>query len=303
MSQIKIALIIPTKDRPEDMKRLLESIVSDQQPFEIIVVDGSDSPIKDVTDQFSDLPIKYVRVRPPSLPKQRNAGIDKLSADVNWVGFLDDDLVLDADCLQELEKFLLAQNEIVKGVGLTIKNQPLSSAYGFNKFFLLGGAPGKVTSSGFASSIPIPEESIDVDWLYGGATFWKKEVFEEFRYDEWFQGTGYLEDVDFSYRVSRKYHLKVCAQAKCLHLSHPVRRSKQVGLGAWQITSWWYFVKKYNDFSYPLVFWSMLGLFAKNIFIGLVRLSPDALLRAWGNLKGISSVFFQKGHSTAGFSK
>ena len=103
----KITLIVCTKDRPKDMRTLLGSIVSQTRaPDRMIVIDGSDDPIQYVLGEFPTLKIEYRAVRPPSLPKQRNVGIGMLGANETWVGFLDDDLVLESDALAELEKFL-----------------------------------------------------------------------------------------------------------------------------------------------------------------------------------------------------
>jgi GT2 family glycosyltransferase len=67
------------------------------------------------------------------------------------------------------------------------------------------------------------------------------EMFKEFSFDEWFSGVGYLEDVDFSYRVSRKYPLMLAASARCFHYHHPVRKERMFHLGAWHLVAWWYF--------------------------------------------------------------
>ena len=297
--------MVPTKDRPDDLRRLFKSILDQTRaPDEVIIVDGSDHPIKDVLDEFPTLPFTYIPVRPPSLPKQRNVGINSLTEDVDWAGFLDDDLVLMDTALEKIEQFIGASDDgLLRGVGLKIVNQPHAKAGLYNRAFLLSNQSGKMTRSGFASEIPAVGASIEVDWIYGGATFRRTDVFSEFSFDEWFKGTGYLEDVDFSYGVSRKYKLKVCAEAECLHLSHPIRRSKQKAIGEWQITSWWYFICKYKDFSKALVLWAMFGMLSRNILGAILTGSIDRLLRSFGNCSGIYRVFSGTALNATGFSK
>lgn len=303
---MKLGLIVPTKDRPDDLRRLFESVVKQQRPVDtFIVVDGSDNDIKWVVDDFPQLTFVYLRVRPPSLPKQRNAGIAAIPEDIDWVGFVDDDLVLMPDALLEMEKFILSkQGGGLKGVGFKIDDQPIAQSNWFNKLFFLGDdVGGKVTEAGFPTAIPPVSEDIETDWLYGGATFWEKSVFAEFSYDEWFKGTGYMEDVDFSFGVSRKYKLMVCSTSRCLHLSHPIPLAKQKSIGEWQITSWWYFFKKYQCFSYPKMAWAVFGMVTKNFLSSLSRKNKEGLLRSFGNLKGVSKIFSGTALDAKGFSK
>lgn len=300
-----LSLVVPTKDRPQDMRKLLTSISKQTRlPDEIIVVDGSKPTIDDVIVDFPDLKIKHVPVYPPSLPKQRNAGIAASKNKSGWLGFLDDDVVLEKTALEEIEKCIHSNGSNLKGIGLSILNQPVSQVNWYNSLFLIGDSSGgKVTKAGFPSAIPPATNDMSVEWLYGGATFWNVSVFENFSYDEWFQGTGYMEDVDFSYAVSKKHELKVCSKAQCYHNSHPIRRSRQLGMGEWQLTSWWYFVKKYKHFSYPLVFWGMTGVFLKNALSVLIKRSPDAALRCLGNLRASLKIVNGSALRHKGFSK
>lgn len=305
----KITLIICTKDRPLDMRNLLTSIVQQtRRPDRMIVIDGSDNPIEHVLKEFPSLSIEYRAVRPPSLPKQRNVGIDILGNEDSWVGFLDDDLVLLENTLEELEKFVDRESqkpgkELV-GAGLAMNNEGQMGFNWWRSFLLLDKWPGGVfTPSGCPAAIRSGHEDMDLEWLYGGATFWKSKVYREFKFDEWFDGTGYYEDVDFSYRVSRKYRLAFSSKSRCFHYHHPVRTEKLFPLGVWQITGWWYFVSKTKSFSSACVLWSMLGLAANNLGMGLVRPAGNRWRRGLGNLKGIWLIFTGRALQNQRFSK
>lgn len=304
--KVAISIVVPTKDRPRDLTKLLTSIqLQSRRPDAIIIVDGSETPMNSVIEQFSDLKnLELTRVFPPSLPKQRNVGISKVDPQMEWIGFLDDDLVLEPDALSELEKYILTQGKDVKGIGLSILNQPVSRVSLFNHFFLMGKRPGFITSSGYAGAIPpLNKGEMKVNWLYGGATFWHRSVFDRFRYDEWFHGTGYMEDVDFSYQVSRDFLLRVCGSAQCNHYHHPISRSKQKAIGEWQIISWWYFVNKFRHFNFLKIGWSMTGLCLKNLLGALFKPSWDSALRFQGNLWGIFRILKGNALNKGGFSK
>jgi len=289
-----ITLAICTKDRPDDLKRLLESIEKQTRlADDIIIIDGSDNPVKSVVEKFEKLPIRYTEVRPPSLPRQRNVAISMIQDHSNWVGFLDDDLVLENDSVEQIEKTIETSEteKTLGGVGLTIINVP-NTRYKLSKaFFLLDNSRyGFFTTSGLPGMLHKTDEIRTVEWLSGGVTFWKAELLAEFKFDEWFEGTGYLEDVEFSYRASRKYSLIYCGPAKCFHFSHPVPLTKMKDLGVWQITAWWYFIKKFNDFNIIAVFWSMTGVILNNAVCGTINPSSHRLRKFFGNIQGLAMV-------------
>lgn len=301
--KLKIACIVCTKDRPVDLANLFASISKQsRKPDQIIIVDGSDEPIKNVIERFTDLTVDYVTVRPPGLAKQRNVGIKQLRSDIDWVGFMDDDLVLEDQCLENLELFL-SQHQEVKGVGLVINNQPTFKYHPYRSIFLTDVEPGGiVTKSGSASAIRPVKEDLKVEWLYGGATFWNTSVFKEFKFDEWFSGVGYLEDVDFSYGVSRKYPLMLSSKSRCFHYCHPVKKHRLVNHGAWHFVAWWYFATKYK-FNKFLILWSMLGVWISNIGHGLLKPRTHRLRSAYGNLKAFIVIFQGRVSEFKGFQK
>ena len=287
---IHLSIIICTKDRPKEIQKLLSTIQGQTKvPNDLIVVDGSDHPIKSILDEFQTLPIRYVQVRPPSLTKQRNVGISMLQERADWIGFLDDDLVLHPKNFMEIEEFIQNyQGETpLAGVGLNIKNDLPINRSKLRDLFLLNAPTGGIfTRSGCPTALINVQKTQQVDWLSGGNSFWQKKILNEFKFDEWFSGTAYYEDVDFSYRVSRKYSLYYLVKSGCIHLSHPISRKKAPGYGTWQITAWWYFTRKAKSFSPLLVLWSMLGLFINNFIAGTIKPSSYRLLRSMGNLRG-----------------
>lgn len=306
--RLKLAIIICTKDRPNDLTNLLRSL--DQQtikPEKIVVVDGSDDPVREIVHSFSSLNTTYTHVHPPGLTKQRNRGISLLKGQCDWIGFLDDDIVLKQDALENLHKFILKNLE-VKGTGLVITNQEqLSHGLIDNLFrilFFTDKEPGgMITKSGKASAIRVVKNDQRVEWIYGGATFWHKDIISEFSFDEWFSGVGYIEDVDFSYRVSRKYKLMICASAQCFHYHHAIRKERFFDMGTWHFVAWWYFIIKNGNFSRFLVLWSMLGMFLSNLFFGIIKPSTFRLRSAIGNLKAFYIIFTGKVFNYQGYQK
>ncbi len=102
----KIAFVVPTMDRKEDICFMLKSIERQTVlPNQIIIVDGGYNPIPDIVNEFSKLNIDYIRVFPPSLARQKNEGVKIINDNITLVGFLDDDLELCPDAIEKMIAF------------------------------------------------------------------------------------------------------------------------------------------------------------------------------------------------------
>ncbi|MDX1737170.1 MAG: glycosyltransferase family 2 protein [Alphaproteobacteria bacterium] len=301
----KIAYVVPTMDRPDDLRCLFKSITNQTvQPDQIIIVDGSNPPIKTVCDEFKNLDITYVREYPPSLAKQRNAGMAALHPNITIAGYLDDDLELDPLATEEMHKFWSAADKNVGGASMSIIGQKEPYRQGLLRFFMMhGDPPGQILKSGFPCYIPFVDKNIETKWLYGGATLWRREVINQFAYDEWYAGHGFGEDYDYSYRVSKKYRLFVVGTSQTWHHEHPMSESKMYVLGRQQIYNRLYFIRKVGDFSRIYVSWALFGQFMIN-FMALLRRPKKATWdRLRGNFRGLFEASFGKQDSFFGYWK
>jgi glycosyltransferase involved in cell wall biosynthesis len=305
MQAHKLAYVVPTKDHPDDLRKMLASLAAQTRlPDQVIVVDGSDPDIKHVCDEFAALPLTYVRCFPPSLAKQRNAGMAAVAPGITVAGYLDDDLVLEPEATARMAAFWENAADDVGGASFSIINQPHVHKAALLKFFLNHGTPpGRVLPSGFPCFIPFVERTIETEWLYGGATMWRKEVIRDFDYDEWYIGHGFLEDLDYSYRVSRKWKLFVVADAQTWHFSTPLSPLRQYEFGRQQIFNRLYFVRKMGSFSTPAVSWALFGVVVMNCLAVLRRPNKPTLSRLKGNIVGLFAALFGRQESFAGFWK
>jgi glycosyltransferase involved in cell wall biosynthesis len=89
---MKITFITPTKDRPDDIRKMLEGFAPQTRPPEqIIVVDGSGEPVEKVVHAVERLKIDYLRwTDKPSAAAQRNGGLKLVMDDIELVCFFDD---------------------------------------------------------------------------------------------------------------------------------------------------------------------------------------------------------------------
>jgi len=267
-------------------------------------VDGSDPDVLHVVNEFQQLPCDYLRVFRPSLANQRNAGMHSLRPEMTLAGYLDDDVVLDPDAIANMMVFWESAPADVGGAVFSITNAPMPSWIGIKRLFGLDDfRPGRVLSSGCVSTLGPQRTNTEVEWLCGGATVWRREVVDTYPYDEWFGGTGFMEDVDFSYNVGARYRLMIVADARLAHYSPPVRPDRQYLLGRWQIVNRMYFVRKHRQRGMSLV-----RAWIANVAFSLLN-AANALrnrqywARAQGNWEGILDELRGRRDRLSGFLK
>lgn len=287
---VRLGFIVPTMNRLDSLNRLLESIYSqDVKPECLIIVDGSDAPLDSKIVRDSSIEMIYVREFPPSLTRQRNAGIRAIPQQLTHVGFLDDDLKLLPGSLKSLVDYIASQGGDLGGVSFNIMDKPGRGRFHW-LMVLMGQAsfvPGKICSSGFATGSLGVEHPHTAEWLCGGATVWRKEVLDTYKFDEWFNGYALWEDVDFSYRVSKKYKLVVMQDAKVLHLHQgadsPSRAAK---IGDLEIVDRFYFVNKFSDtMSRAAAIWASLWMIARNLRMAFKERNKLQFIRAKANIR------------------
>lgn len=245
INKLKITVAVPTYCRSDLLRRLFESIARQKRiPEEILVVDASPDDKSETAVQecasFTQLNIVYIR-NEKGLTRQRNRAIQKSSGDI--IVFLDDDVVLEDNFLKEIESAFLAHPEMV-GIGGFIVNEWSKKVERWWKVRkLLGLLPGlyqegRVLPYGLALPLSTlkPFSGLkEVEWLPGGASAWRREIFQGFRYSQFFTDYGLAEDKQFSIRVSRKHKLAIYGDARLYHLRDPGGRPNYFWLGYFHV--------------------------------------------------------------------
>lgn len=263
-------------------------IVQSVRPGEIIIVDGGDIDMSAMMGVYKDLNIKYIVSSPPSLTRQRNIGISALDSLSALVGFLDDDIVLKEDALENMLKFWEAADPGIGGASFNNLSDTFKKASVIERIFGVNSIDsGKLLKSGMISKVCSIEKTKCVDWLLGGATVWRRKVVDEFKFDEWFTGYAPYEDADYSYRVGKKYGMMVVKEAELYHFPIPISAGKEYLFGKMHVINRVYFVKKSRDLSIPICYWACIGMLLSNIARGLSRLDKRFLRRAAGNIAGL----------------
>lgn len=210
-----LAIIIPTKDRPDEVKRHLDSISDQGCSIGRIIIVASGYDIKNMVIKFrKNLPVEYYRSEPGQI-RQRNLGIKKLDASTKLVACMDDDVTYYKGAIKEMIRFWNTVEENTAGIGFNIVNLPntnhnfIRGALGFSSKM-----PGRVLRSGFNTSISNVSENILVEWLNGGSSVWKQEVLLKYPLKEINTRWAVCEDLIFSYPIGKIHSLYICANAK-----------------------------------------------------------------------------------------
>jgi GT2 family glycosyltransferase len=303
---ISLSIIICTLNRPRDLRDCLESIThQDRLPDEVIIVDSSvDLRSAGVAADFSAaLPLRYFHTR-QGLTYQRNFGIQQARGEIFL--FLDDDVILSREFLQQIERGFLLDDRVA-GLGGLLTNITLNSPVSryLRQIFMLPrmDGHGQMQKSGFAAHPwGAPEQKMHpVKVLCGAAMAFRREIFSEFSFDEFFSGYGLLEDVDFSYRVGLRHRLLYNPEARIYHRESAVDRINLQKFYYMKTFNHYYFFRKNlrpRNIPWLPFWWSNLGVFIRSLIVGLKEKTLGPIRGALrGNLAIIREELGRRNHA------
>ena len=317
--------------RPNPLLDLLNSVKEQTlYPNEILIIDGStNDETQEILKkhQFNNLKYFKVNEHDRGLTKQRNFGIERVSAQAELICFLDDDVILLKNYFEEIIK-TYQQFPKALGVGGYITNEVKwefkgedfapsvnqfkydgwvrkeSSRFVFRKKLRLDAntQPGYLPEFSHGRSISFlpPSGNIyPVEQLMGGVSSFKKEVFVKLRFSTYFEGYGLYEDADFTLRLSKLGQLYVNTAAQLEHHHHPSGRPNQYYYGKMVVRNGWYVwrVKFPNPTFNAKIKWHAI-----TILLTLVRATnilntskrKEALTETLGRCVGWFSIFVKK---------
>ena len=291
------AILIPTHNRPRELSILLRSIEkSTRLPSQVVVI-ASGQDVAHITNEFSkSLEIAYLHTAMKGQIAQKRIGMELVSKRADWCVFLDDDLILQdsaIDLALSTAKSYKKRDIIGIGLGLPPSSRALNVSR-FNKkllklFKLSSSRPGKVLSSGHATSYLQETSVVETQWL-NGASIWRTEYAR--RYGVNLPSTPYAacEDLIFSYPLSKQGTLIYVPEAKAMF--QDTELSKFNSFKVMEAAALWrfYFVSKHKELSLGFFFLSQLirTLYAMfNPQDPKLRLLKNLLALNWKLLKTI----------------
>lgn len=268
----RLSLIVCTYRRPASVVRLLDAIAAqEQRPDEVLIIDGSpdDKTAKAVAALAADTPTPTYHAVGPNergLTRQRNVGLSKAAGEL--IAFLDDDTVPERAYFRHILACFAAHPQAIGVGGYPINEvawQPVQRPherpplgvfrqggwerredYRWRLRKLLGLAspapPGWMPPSGHArplGCLPPDGDSHRVEFLFGGASTWRREALAATRFSPYFAGYGLYEDLDFCLRIRDQGELYLCTAAHLHHLHDPAGRPASLRYGSMVVRNGW----------------------------------------------------------------
>lgn len=229
-----ITAIVPTIGRPESLALLLRSLaLQSRRPDEIVVADASvgDAVACVIARPLwasQGLNVRRIPVRPPNAVRQRVAAIAE--SDGEYLLFLDDDVVLEPECVEQLLGHL-AQNTSVVGAFADFNNQswPLPTrAWRFYLRYILGmkdGAwQGRVVGPLLRFGYnPVPGDASPMAWLGTCNTMIRRSAYDQAGgFSDFFLHRCTInEDVDLGLKIAKVGAIVFCPSARMGHFHAP----------------------------------------------------------------------------------
>ncbi len=292
----KLAVIIPTVGRCEELRKMLQSLATQTcLPDQVVLVDEAGEG-NTLAREFPQLNILVTTFPRGSASAKRNCGMQFVGPKIDLIGFMDDDIVLEPQALEATLRFWGNAPEDVGGVSLNVLNDPpdfaswlkrskLASSLGF-----YGTKKGAVLRSGFQVPLRHISETTYVDWIPTYCVTYRKHLLEIYSFDEFFAGYSYLEDLEFSYRIRKKYRLAVVAEARFYHYPSKVGRPDWYLFGKKEVINRLYIVNKHREFSRPQCCFRLLVRTLLTLVEGVRTLDASSFRRVAGNLAGLVLV-------------
>lgn len=253
---VQFAVLIPTRNRPEKVIKLLNSILtSTLLPSQIVIVASGDNIFSQLDNFQSRLPITYLHTECSGQINQKKIGITLLKRDIEWCLFLDDDLLIDEATVEtafkEGKRIGLAG---LSGIGFSLpvtSRMPSSSKFVrlIGSIFGIASTPlGKVLVSGHAVSYMQSNKTIETEWL-NGASMWRTQLLK--LYGKGLPSTKYAacEDLVFSYPLRKLGKLIYVPEAKIYFQDE--EKTDFDNVEVLKYASYWryYFVNQHNELS------------------------------------------------------
>jgi len=300
-SKIKVSVVIPTKERAQDLRVCVGSLLKQTvTPDEIIIVDSSQNEkLRSLLKQNfyeSISRIKYIHSK-VNTNEARNIGVQLSSGDI--VFFFDDDVALNRDYIEEVVKVFMENGEKkIGGVMGNIKNMrrdTTSLKTNIRRLFFLDHfGNGQWLPSGLPTWIHGKHKITKTGFLSGCMSAYRREVLREFAFDPnlgRLSGYSFLDDVDMSARVSQKYKLLYTPSAKLEHRQSKEARINPKILKRQLIANHFYLFKKNTPKHFQNVFAFFSSIIGMLVFTLIFERKPHAVI---GWFLGITDVALRR---------
>lgn len=262
----RFAILIATRNRPQKIVQLLTSICElSHQPSQVVIV-SSGSPIhEEILDFQKKLNINYSHLNQGGQIRQKIEGLKLVSHSVDWILFLDDDVLLNKNSVSNAFRYLEGEGNTKTIVGIGFKNgdsvDKSSSLFKsiVSQFFgIINTNRGSVTKNGQSVDYMDSLETIETKWL-NGISMWRRDIGLEYNIPFLEAPYSSCEDLIFSYSASKKGRLLFIPDCEFTFQEDSLVLKQSFSV--FKSTTYWrlYFVLSHNELSVYKFLWSQVG--------------------------------------------
>jgi len=229
--QMRVAVIIATKGRPQALAELLRLLECQSQlPLLVVISATAGGDVESPIATALNLECVY---GPPGLTAQRNKGLAQINGRADVAVFFDDDFAPAENWLEQCARLFLVEPDIAGANGVIVrdgvKGEPVS--WQEARLLIARRAPDQIILS------KIPD-------LYGCNMAFRMSAIAEMQFDERLVLYGWLEDKDFSRKAAKNGGLVQCNLLVGVHLGLQSGRVSGKKYGYSQVVNAWYLYRK-----------------------------------------------------------
>ncbi len=206
MKTYEFSLIIPTRNRPKEIADVFADLDKQNATFEVILFnDGENEEVKKIAEQTWSFDVVYLSaVDSQNGCYNRNRCLEKARG--AWIVFLDDDLRIEPYFLDWVRETGLRYASFTPRIILPPEKTKVPGPFKrLSQFFWTGKT---IPFAGFFVAGFDQErlKTIAVDHMVGATMIFRSDLVKDVRWDEWIgEGTGYLDDSDFTHKVRMRH--------------------------------------------------------------------------------------------------
>lgn len=219
-----------------------------------------------------EIALTHIHIEGRGQIRQKIEGVKLILPWVDWVAFLDDDVILEPNAIANMFNTIsnYPDNSRILGVGFSERAAPVNSPGKFiNIFYHVFGISthrkGVVLSNGQSNNYMNSDVLLKTSWL-NGAAMWRREIAAT--YELPFLGAAYsaCEDLIFSYKQSKKGLLLVDPTSQFSFQENA--EMPQTNIDFFSASTYWrmYFVLTNRELSITSFLWAQIGRTVRIIF-------------------------------------
>jgi GT2 family glycosyltransferase len=267
-----VAVVVATTGRPNTCRRAVDRLARQTRPADrIVIVAVSPADVAGVDGAATKPEVHFA---PRGLPSQRNHGVRVVSGKADLLMFFDDDFLPADDYIAQAERLFRDHPDVVGANGRMIADGATGPGLTFERAEA-ALATDRFDVGGQAPITPLRG-------LYGCNMVIRAAAIADMVFDEALPLYGWLEDVDFTLRLSARGKLVRYAAMAGVHMGEKVGRTSGRRLGYSQIANPLYLLGK-GSIPRDLAFKLMCNNLAAN---AARSLAPEPYVDRRGRLAG-----------------